>query len=366
MAGRFGRVEGRAVAAARLLLLAVLALPPAAGRAALPPLRLCADPANLPFSSDKPGAPGLYVEIGHKIATALGRDFEPVWSLSYWGKRYLRTTLLAGQCDLAIGLPNDPDFMGQRLILTRPFLDIGYALVVPKDRAVVRLDDLRGMRVAVQFASPPQSLIAARDDITTVTVMSPEDGMQALAGGAADAAILWGPVAGYVNHADQHDRWRVVPLDGPGMRWQATIGFARKQAALRDAVSGVLDRIAPEVPALAAHYGLPEGAPLTLAAAGSPALVLAADSPSAAEVKEGKEIFNGTCAHCHGPDAVQSERRINLRLLQHRYGDKMDEEFMFTVTHGRPAKGMPNWSSVFTESDFKKILAFLHTVQTPD
>ena len=28
------------------------------------PLRLCADPDNLPLSSDKPATPGLYVEIG--------------------------------------------------------------------------------------------------------------------------------------------------------------------------------------------------------------------------------------------------------------------------------------------------------------
>jgi len=82
-----------------------------------------------------------------------------------------------------------------------------------------------------------------------------------------------------------------------------------------------------------------------------------------AAVKEGKEIFNGTCAHCHGPDAVQSERRINLRLLRHRYAERMDEVFHVTVTHGRPDKGMPNWSEVFTEDDFQKILAFLHTVQ---
>jgi mono/diheme cytochrome c family protein len=61
---------------------------------------------------------------------------------------------------------------------------------------------------------------------------------------------------------------------------------------------------------------------------------------------------------------VQSERRINLRLLEHRYGEKMGEVFHYTVTHGRLDKGMPNWTGVFTEDDFTKILAFLRTVQT--
>jgi mono/diheme cytochrome c family protein len=41
----------------------------------------------------------------------------------------------------------------------------------------------------------------------------------------------------------------------------------------------------------------------------------------------------------------------------------MDEVFHTTVTHGRPDKGMPNWTGVFSEEDFSKILIFLHSVQ---
>jgi hypothetical protein len=79
-------------------------------------LRLCADPANCrsaAAAAEAAGAPGLYVEIGQAVAQALGRPMETVWSLSYFGKRNLRTTLLAGQCDLAVGLPAVQDFMGR-------------------------------------------------------------------------------------------------------------------------------------------------------------------------------------------------------------------------------------------------------------
>lgn len=148
-------------------LAAALACGAAAAQASVQPLRLCADPANLPFSSNAPeavgkGAPGLYVEIGRAVAEALGRPMDTVWSLSYFGKRNIRTTLLAGQCDLAVGLPSDPDFMGPRVILTRPILKLGYALVLPKSYVATGIDDLRGKRVAVQFASPPQSLTSRR------------------------------------------------------------------------------------------------------------------------------------------------------------------------------------------------------------
>jgi ABC-type amino acid transport substrate-binding protein/cytochrome c5 len=365
------------------LLVALVGVSQVAARpaAAAAPLRLCVDPDNPPFSSAKPGAPGLYVEIGQAIAAALGRPAEPVWSLTYWGKRNLRETMLAGQCDIAVGLPDDPDFMGPRVIFSKPIMEIGYALLVPKGLAVARLSDLAGKRVAVQFASPPQSLVATHPEITGVTVLSPEEAVAKLVAGQADAAFVWGPSAGYLNHAALADAFQVIPVAGEHMRWRAAIGFSRKQAALRDQVNAVLDQILPAIPALAAKYAFPTGAPLTVAdAAGGGAgarVVLVADetpapppaTPAAASegvvapAAEGKEIFNSTCAHCHGPDAIQSERRINLRLLRHRYGENMDEVYHTTVTNGRPAKGMPNWSGIFSEEDFSKILAFLKTVQ---
>ena len=45
-------------AARTLVFAAALVGSVAAALAAVPPLRLCADPANLPFSSNAPGAPG--------------------------------------------------------------------------------------------------------------------------------------------------------------------------------------------------------------------------------------------------------------------------------------------------------------------
>jgi mono/diheme cytochrome c family protein len=82
-------------------------------------------------------------------------------------------------------------------------------------------------------------------------------------------------------------------------------------------------------------------------------------------IAEGQKIFNGTCSHCHGPDAVQSVRRLDLRQLRHRYGETTETVFDDTVNKGRPAKGMPSWNSVFTEDKFRKLYAYLSTIQTP-
>ena len=353
----------------------------AGAQAAIQPLRLCADPANLPFSSKAPealdkGAPGLYVEIGKAVAEALGRPMETVWSLSYFGKRNLRTTLLAGQCDLAVGLPAISNFMGPGVIFTRPILKLGYALVVPKDNPANNIEDLKGKRVAVQFSSPPQSLLAMRSDITSVTTMDPEEAMRRLAAGEVDAAFIWGANAGYINRTALHDAFKVIPVEAPQMQFQAAIGFSSKQAALRDQVDTVLVQLAPRIRDLSIKYaGVAMGPALTMTDAGPLQLAandeVAAAPPADAEkgnaakgdAAKGKEVFDGTCAHCHGPNAIVADRKINLRLLQRKHGEQMNEVFFTTVTNGRSTKGMPAWKDVFKHQDFVNILAYLNTVQ---
>jgi polar amino acid transport system substrate-binding protein len=359
----------------------------ATGRAdEVKPFRLCADPTNLPFSSDSPSQPGFYVEIGQALAEALGQPIAYDWYKSYFGKRTVRVTLLGKQCDAMVGLPRSEDFMGRAVIFSGAFAKEGYVLVTAKGQAIGGIDDLKGKRVAVQFASTPQNLLAMRDDIKKVTVLSPEEGMQALAQGRADVAFIWGPVAGWLNKTVYQDSYRIQITEGEGLSWDAAIGFAKASTELRDRVDAVLPQLERTIADLKVKYGLPTGQPIrfgatqaasagTTTGTGTGASVVQianvvatetkgdAQVPSAEAVSTGKEIFNGTCAHCHGPDAIQSERKIDLRLLRHRYGDEMREKFWTTVHEGRPAKGMPPWNEVFTDDQFDSIYSFLLTVQ---
>lgn len=392
-----GRPRSRRLATLAAALPILLALAGGAARAEEAPLRVCADPDNLPFTSRDPATPGFFLELARHVADQLGRRMEPVWAATYAPQRMLRTTLLAHRCDLFPGVPAEADFMAPRVILSRPVLALGYALVAPGDAGIHSLADLRGRRVAVQFGSPAQDLLATRDDVTPVTVTTPEEGMQALAQRRAAAALLWGPSAGYLNRTALHGSVQVIPVAGPHLQWKAAIAFNRDDAALRDAVDRALGADGPVVSALAVRYGFPamDAPPAVTQAAESdgvealqiPNVTKDSEAPPAAapaapkgdadavpaivsaapatpqQVAEGNSLFNSTCAHCHGPDAVQSQQRINLRLLQHRYGPGMDQVFYTTVTHGRPDKGMPNWSGAFTDQQFHDILAFLHSVQ---
>ncbi|OSJ26651.1 cytochrome C [Bradyrhizobium japonicum] len=350
------------------------------------PLRLCADPTNLPYSSDDASEPGFYLEVGQAIGKALGRPVTYNWYKTYFGKRSVRVTLLGKQCDAMMGLPLSDDFMGPAVIFSRKISEQAYALVTAKEQVVGSIEDLRGKRVAVQYQTTPQNLLALRDDIEKVTVMSPDEGMKALDIGTAEVAFVWGPTAGWLNKTQYQSRYKIRTVEGKGLSWDAAIGFAKTSVELRDQVDAVLPGLDRTIGDLATKYGLPgdtstkllvsENSPSLLApptaatevpsAALSPSVTSKDSKPHAgdsASTEAGREIFNSTCAHCHGTDAVQGERRIDLRRLQLRYGENARSMFWTAVHDGRPSKGMPTWKDVFTDEDFNKIYAYLTTVQ---
>jgi mono/diheme cytochrome c family protein len=86
----------------------------------------------------------------------------------------------------------------------------------------------------------------------------------------------------------------------------------------------------------------------------------------AAVVGEGRDTFNGNCAHCHGGDATQSDDAINLRRLKARYGADAKLAFDTTVREGRPGTLMQSWKETFGEDEYRKIWAWLQTVQAKD
>lgn len=391
---RSRRLKSGFTATLGLLLLSTasyLSAPAPARADEVAPLRLCADPTNLPFSSDNPSSPGIYLELGQQLAKALGRTVAYDWYKSYFGKRTVRVTLLGKQCDAMIGLPPSDDFMGPAVIFSKPIAKEGYALVSKGDRTIAGLDDLKQLRVAVQFETTPQNLLAMRDDITKVTVLKPEEGMDALEQGKVDVAFIWGPVAGWLNASKYQGRYKVQPTEGDGLMWPVAIGFSKRSTELRDQVDQILPGLEQTMAELARKYGFPNDPPIKLtmgaqaqraateaapekatvgqasaAPIATPAAVTAvADTaPSAAAVDAGHEVFNGTCAHCHGPDAVQSEKRIDLRRLKMRYGDDVRDVFWKTVHEGRPAKGMPAWKEVFDDTQLDNVYSYLMTVQS--
>ena len=170
-------------------------------------LRVCADPNNLPFSSEH--ARGFENEIADVIAKQLHARVEYTW----WAQRrgFFRNTLNAKTCDLVIGVPAG---IGMARTL-RPYYRSTFAFVTRSDRNLElrSLDDqrLRTLRIGVQLVgddgrnSPPAHALARRGIVDNVVGFiagdyradSPAaDVLRAVADGSIDVAIAWGPLAG--------------------------------------------------------------------------------------------------------------------------------------------------------------------------
>jgi polar amino acid transport system substrate-binding protein len=350
-------------------------------------LRVCADPDNLPFSRAEGSDRGLYVELAELVAGRLGLRSEYAWFLSHYGLRAVRNTLLADRCDAYFGLPDDADFMGRSVLRTRPFLDVGYAVVGRRPLALSSLEDIKGRRVAVQFGTTPQLLLATRPGFRAVTFKLAEEAMEALTRGEADVAFLWGPTAGYFNKTRLGDAYAIVPIAGEGLQWQAAVGVRKGQDSLKADLDRVLDQLKPEINALADKYGFPRGRPVNAdgqrgmrrppeRGAGALQLVQlqegttrptpsAGVSSSTADslIRLGRSLFNQHCSHCHAPNAMSPEPTRDLRRLTLRYGSRMREAAYATITVGRVDKGMPAWRDLLGEEAIQNVLGFLESVQ---
>lgn len=339
------------------------------------PLRVCADPDNLPFSSSDLNERGLYLELAEMIARRLGIGVEYFWWRSYFGKRTLRNTLLSDRCDAYFGLPYEKEFMAKSVALTRPFLNVGYAIVAPEGLSISQLDDLKGKTVGVQFRSQPQLILSARDGFQLVTFRLAEQVMHALARQEVESAFVWGPVAGYYNKRVLGGAFQIVPVQGLGLQWQVAVGVKKGNEQLKAALERELQQLQPDILRLADKYGFPLTEPVNLdlstdRAPASPEGKLFPSQVPTNPVKSnpviitaGRSLFNQYCSHCHSPNAMNPEPRTDLRRLKRRYGKDFGQVFYTTVTRGRQTKGMPPWEEVLSDGAIWKILTFLESVQ---
>ena len=265
----------RRVGSCILAALMVLAATGCATRAhTAEPLRVCADPNNLPFSNER--GEGFENELARMLATNLGAALEYTW----WrqGRGFVRHTLDAGQCDVVMGVPAHYD----PVLTTRPYYRSTYVFVSRHGEhpGLSSLDDerLRRMKIGVQligddFAnSPPAHALSARGMIQNVVgfpVMSdyskpnpPARIVEAVANRQVDAALVWGPLAGYFA-SRLPVPLDVTPLgaadDGPARPFAFDIAMAVRRgdnARLRmlDRFIGQHER---EIEDLLVRYGVP-------------------------------------------------------------------------------------------------------------
>jgi quinoprotein dehydrogenase-associated probable ABC transporter substrate-binding protein len=252
----------------------LVAVAHARGEARRPPLRVCADPNNLPYSNDR--AEGFENALATLVADDLGRSVAYTW----WPQRrgFIRTTLRAGVCDVVMGVPASFELT----LNTRPYYESTYVFVSRRDRQLhlQSLDDprLRTLTIGVPLPGedyadvPPVDALATRHIVSNLRGYTltgdysqpnpPAALIDAVTHGDVDVAIAWGPLAGFFA-ARSSVPLEVVPIAGndPGLRFAIAVGVRRGNQKLQRRVNDTLARKAADVDALLVRYHIPHDAP---------------------------------------------------------------------------------------------------------
>lgn len=261
------------LAAGLAVLWALDAATSARGPAGSPALRVCADPNNLPFSN-------RHLEgFENRLAAMAAEDLGARLSYTWWAQRrgFLRHTLHGGACDVVFGIP-----AGSRgTLTTRPYYRSSYVFVTQRRRSLRlrSLDDpgLRRLRLGVQMIgddfsnSPPAHALARRGLVANVVGYSvlgnyaepnpPARIVEAVARGGIDAALVWGPQAGYFAalQPEPLDLTPLMPEGDPGLpfTFDISIGVRRGEVRLQRVLDDFIVRRRNDIDRLLAGFHLP-------------------------------------------------------------------------------------------------------------
>ena len=256
-----------------LLLGLALASGGSAGAVEPGPLRVCADPNNLPFSNNR--GEGFENRLAEMVAASMHRDLAYTW----WAERrgFLRNTLGAGRCDLVMGMP-----YLDGVASTHAYYVSSYVLVSRADRNLtfssLAAPELRDLTIGVHLIgddganTPPADALAELGLVDNVRgymiygdyrdEMPPARLIEAVERGDIDVAAVWGPLAGYYARQSAVPL-RVTPITDTArflpLVFQFPIAMAvrKNEPGLRARLDAILDEKHAEIDALLVDYGVP-------------------------------------------------------------------------------------------------------------
>jgi quinoprotein dehydrogenase-associated probable ABC transporter substrate-binding protein len=230
-------------------------------------LRVCADPHNMPFSTEK--GEGFENKLAELFASKLGKGL--TYSFYPQATGFVRNTLAAHRCDVIMGVPQGDDLIQ----VTNPYYRTAYGLVFKPGRGLDGVETmadprLKGRRIGVVAGTPPGNNMAANGlmanakpyplVVDTRIDSSAEAMMRDLETGDIDAGILWGPMAGY--YARQAtSATAVVPLvketAGPRLAYRIGMGVRFSDQDWKRLLNRMIADNQPATNALLLSFGVP-------------------------------------------------------------------------------------------------------------
>ena len=241
--------------------------------------RPCIDPSNLPFANTK--GEGFENRIADLFAQKLGL---PVQAYAFPQRmNFIRNTLrykLPGEdfrCDIVMSLPAGFD----QALTTAPYYRSTYALVYPKGKG---LDQVKsGGDLLALSADRRSKLTIGIHDKSPASIWLVKHGMEAqakpyqmmspdpdqypgqiiekdLAQGKIDAAVVWGPIAGYYAKRVRDVELVVVPLRSePGVKFDYAIamGVRYGEREWKETVEKLIVENQSTITGILREYGVP-------------------------------------------------------------------------------------------------------------
>lgn len=230
-------------------------------------LRVCADPAAMPFTNEK--GEGFENKIAELLATKLGLTLDYTWFPQATG--FYRMTLGAKRCDVVMGYVAG----GDPVLNTNAYYKSAWVLVTKKGGDLDGVDTmedprLKGKHIGVIAGTPPGDLLARNGLMGLARPYSfmvdrrfdnPAESMIAdINGGDIEAGILWGPIGGYYAKRSQAPL-SVTPLvkekGDPALVYRITLGIRPGELNWKHQLNGFLEQEQPAINRILLEYGVP-------------------------------------------------------------------------------------------------------------
>ena len=230
-------------------------------------LRVCADPHSLPFSNE--AGQGYEQRLAELFAQKLGKSVAYTFFPEVTG--FVRNTLGAYKCDVIMSYPQGDELVQN----TNAYYQTAYALVFKKGsdlEGVESLADprLKGKRIGIVAGTPPATNLAINGlmgsakpyhlMVDTRLGTSAEAMIGDLEADKIDAALLWGPIAGYYAK-NAKTPMTVVPLlnekGGSRMVYRITMGVRPSDQEWKRQLNELIAANQPEINKILMDYGVP-------------------------------------------------------------------------------------------------------------
>lgn len=268
-----------ALAASVLTALVTGTLPARAQDGERKTFKVCQDPNNLPFSN-------LASEgIENRLAELFGKQLGlPVSYYSFPARMaFIRNTLrykLPGEdfrCDIVMGVPVGFD----QVSVTRPYYRSTYALVYAQGRSLDGVksveeflalgpDRLRKLRIGIFDRSPASDWLNKHglvDQGVPYQMLNADPAQypgemleKELAAGKIDAAIVWGPIAGFFAKRVQAPRLAVIPMKSePGVKfdYEMAMGVRYGEREWKQQIEKIIETQRPAIQAILKEFNVP-------------------------------------------------------------------------------------------------------------